>query len=562
MLEDPTRPSMPAEADRGDASAPADDLTAFRERFAWHPEPELVGIRDPTLNRAALERAGEKIWTAALDYLFDHATTRATGRPIGYREMRSLYFGGPGRGPGPAPADPTPLPSLLDEFRTRLAPHMLNAWHPRQFSYFTPPPLLASIAGETLAQWLNQGIDVWNCGPVGAFVEEEVIRWLSDLVGFTPDQFAPPDGPFGVLTSGGVMANFVALTVARDVHLARLLGLDRPPRGADLERVRVYVGDQAHFSIARALAELGFPDDTLAILPTDDRFRLRAGTVAERIEADRAAGLLPLAIAAVAGSTNTGSVDDVPALAALARRDELWLHVDAAYGAAARLSPRFTDRVAGIELADSVTVDPHKWLFQAYDIGALVVRRRADLLDTFHRSPEYYRGGESRHADGDAQGTRHDDPEHEPLNFYRYGMEGSRRFRALKLWLSWKHLGTSGLARLVELTVDVATHLARRCSEADDFEIAPPQPELSVVCLRHLPFASETTARLTPDALDGHQDRLAAALEASGDGWLSTTTLRGRTWLRAGNVNYLATEADVDRLLDTLRRLARDVVAR
>jgi glutamate/tyrosine decarboxylase-like PLP-dependent enzyme len=562
MLEDPARPSMPAEADRGDASAPADDLTAFRERFAWHPEPELVGIRDPTLNRAALERAGEKIWTAALDYLFDHATTRATGRPIGYREMRSLYFGGPGRGPGPAPADPTPLPSLLDEFRTRLAPHMLNAWHPRQFSYFTPPPLLASIAGETLAQWLNQGIDVWNCGPVGAFVEEEVIRWLSDLVGFTPDQFAPPDGPFGVLTSGGVMANFVALTVARDVHLARLLGLDRPPRGADLERVRVYVGDQAHFSIARALAELGFPDDTLAILPTDDRFRLRAGTVAERFEADRAAGLLPLAIAAVAGSTNTGSVDDVPALAALARRDELWLHVDAAYGAAARLSPRFTDRVAGIELADSVTVDPHKWLFQAYDIGALVVRRRADLLDTFHRSPEYYRGGESRHADGDAQGTRHDDPEHEPLNFYRYGMEGSRRFRALKLWLSWKHLGTSGLARLVELTMDVAAHLARRCSEADDFEIAPPQPELSVVCLRHLPFASETTARLTPDALDRHQDRLAAALEASGDGWLSTTTLRGRTWLRAGNVNYLATEADVDRLLDTLRRLARDVVAR
>jgi len=555
---------MPAEADRGDASAPADDLTAFRERFAWHPEPELIGIRSAARNRHALEQAGEKIWTAALDYLFDHATARATGRPISYHDLRAAYYG-QRDGPAAAPHDPTPLPTLLDEFRTRLAPHMLNAWHPRQFSYFTPPPLLASIAGETLAQWLNQGIDVWNCGPVGAFVEEEVIRWLSDLVGFTPDQFAPPDGPFGVLTSGGVMANFVALTVARDVHLARLLGLDRPPRGADLERVRVYVGDQAHFSIARALAELGFPDETLAILPTDDRFRLRAGTVAERIEADRAAGLLPLAIAAVAGSTNTGSVDDVPALAALARRDELWLHVDAAYGAAARLSPRFADRVAGIELADSVTVDPHKWLFQAYDIGALLVRRRADLLDTFHRSPEYYRGGESRRADRphrDAQGTRHDDPAHEPLNFYRYGMEGSRRFRALKLWLSWKHLGTSGLARLVELTMDVATHLAHRCSEADDFEIAPPQPELSVVCLRHLPFGSETTARLTPDALDGHQDRLAAALEASGDGWLSTTTLRGRTWLRAGNVNYLATEADVDRLLDTLRRLARDLVAR
>jgi aromatic-L-amino-acid decarboxylase len=527
--------------------ADGSDLDAFRDRFAWHPEPDLIGVRDADLNRAALEAAGGAIWSAALDYLFDHAVRRSTGRPIGYEDLRAEYFG-PDGGPAEAPAKPAPLADVLDEFRTRLAPHMLNPWHPRQFSYFTPPPLVASIAGETLANWVNQGVDVWNSGPMAAFVEEEVLRWLSDLVGFPATEFGQSTGPFGVLTSGGVMANFLALNLARDIHLARLLALDHPPRGRELEGVRVYVGDQAHFSIARGLAELGFPDDTLVVLPTDERFKLRAPVVAQAITADRTAGLTPLAIAAVAGSTNTGSVDDVPALAALARREGLWLHVDAAYGAPARLSARLADRMPGLDLADTVTVDPHKWLFQSYDIGAVVVRRRDDLLRTFHRSPEYYREAEARHENAAT----------EPLHFYRYGMEGSRRFRALKLWLSWKHLGTAGLARLVEMTVDIAEHLARRSAEADDFDVAPPEPELSVVCLRHLPFGAETPARMTRDELDAHQDALALALEASGDGWLSTTTLRGRTWLRAGNVNYLATEADVDQLLDTLRRLAGD----
>ncbi len=144
----------------------------------------------------------------------------------------------------------------------------------------------------------------------------------------------------------------------------------------------------------------------------------------------------------------------------------------------------------------------------------------------------------------------------EPLNYYKLGFEGTRRFRALKLWASWKHLGTSGLARLVERNLDIAAYLVARCAEADDLEAYPTEPELSVVCFRHLPGGTAAAAALQPDALDAHQDRLAADLEASGDGWLSTTTLRGRTYLRAGIVNYLATEADIDRLLATLRRLA------
>ena len=372
------------------------------------------------------------------------------------------------------------------------------------------------------------------------------MRWLCDLVGYG-------DGSFGLLASGGVMANFIAMALVRDVHLRALTGRERPPRGAALEGVRVYASDQAHFSIARALDELGFPPETLVSVPSDERFRLHGAPVAEAIAKDRAAGLRPVAIAAVAGSTNTGSVDLVPELAALADREGLWLHVDAAYGGGARLSARDKDRVPGLHLADSVTIDPHKWFFQAYDVGALVVRDGRHLRDTFDRSPEYYRGGEGPLAAAD---DAHGDDHAGQLNFYKLGFEGTRRFRALKLWATWKHLGTSGLGRLIEANDDVAAYLARRCVEADDLEAFPEAPELSVVCFRHLPGGRAAATAMSKDDLDAHQDRLAATLEASGDGWLSTTSLHGATWLRAGVVNYLTTEADIDRLLETLRRLA------
>ncbi len=296
-----------------------------------------------------------------------------------------------------------------------------------------------SIAGETLSRWLNQGIDLWLAGMAGPFVEEEVVRWLCDLCGFDA-------GAWGVLTSGGVMANIMALTVARDVHLAKLRG--GLPRAAALEGVRVYASDQTHFSVERAIDLLGFPEGTLRIVPSDDDFRLQAAPVAAAIAGDRDAGLMPLAICAVAGSTNTGAIDDVPALADLAAREDLWLHVDAAYGAAARLSPREAHKLPALERADSLTVDPHKWLFQPYDIGGLLVKRREDLLRTFHREPEYYAVW---------------GPEEQPLHWYQYSLEGTRPFRALKLWLSWKHLGSDGFAHLIERNVDLA-HASRRPS--------------------------------------------------------------------------------------------------
>jgi glutamate/tyrosine decarboxylase-like PLP-dependent enzyme len=512
-----------------------------RADLAWHPEPELIDVRDPGISRPALERAGQEAWAAGLDYLYEHAFVRAMGEPTRSEDLRTAFFGPLGR-PGPAPGAPTELAALLEDFRRRVAPHQLNSWHPRAFGYYTPAPLWSSIVGELLAQIVNQGVDVWHCGPSAAFIEEEVVSWLCGLVGY-------PAGSFGLLTSGGLVANLMAMAIARDRHLPRLRGLDRPPRGAELEDVRIYVSDQAHFSFERGMAVLGMPPQTLAVLPSDGRFRLQADVVEEAVLRDRRAGLLPLAVVATAGTTNTGSVDAVADLGALAHSEDLWYHVDAAYGGAARLSSRDAARVPALELADSVTIDPHKWFFQAYDIGGLLVRDGADLEATFAYQPEYYRGGGVPTRAPDAHGS-------DELDFYRLGLEGTRRFRALKLWLSWRHLGTPGLGHLVEHNDDLAAALAQRIASSEDFEACPAEPELSVVCFRHLPAGRDAADTVGRDAIDVHQDALQAALERSGRGFLTTTRLRGRTWLRAGILNYMATEADLDELLDDLRRLA------
>lgn len=512
------------EPSRGPGRAPAGGVPPFD----WHPEPAMFDLSAEGA-RTVLEGLGHEAWTLALDYLYDQALVRPVG-PDSYPELRRRFFG-QALAPSTAPGTPTGSSAVLDEIRERVVPYLYNAYHPRSFSYFTPPPLPMSVVGELCSQVFHQGIDVFHSGPIGALVEEEVTRWLADLVG------AGPEG-WGVLTSGGVMANVMAMTVARDRHLPGLLGTGDAPRGRALELARVYVSDQAHFSIARALDMLGFTADALVVVESDGAYRLQAEPVARHVADDRAAGLVPFCVAAVCGTTNTGSVDDVPSLAELARREGLWLHVDAAYGGAARLSARDARRVPGLELADSVTVDPHKWLFQAYDVGCLVVRRREDLHRTFSRSPEYYRSA--------VAGS-------EPLNWLEYSMEGTRRFRALKLWASWKHVGTDGFARLVERANDVAAFLAAEIAGSDEFDGAVAEPELSIVCFRHL------VPGMSDAELDAHQDRLQRALEVSGEAWVSTTRLRGRTYLRAGVVNWLTTEEDATGLLDSLKRLARTV---
>ena len=378
------------------------DIDAYLARFAWHPEPELIGYRDEEASRGPMTTLAADTWTTALDFLYGHAADRAMGDTRPHDVLRRAYHGG--SGPGPAPADPMTARGVLDEFQQRIAGGLMNSQHPRQFGYFTPPPLPMSMMGELLAQMTNQGVDVWHAGPVAAFVEEEVVRWLCDIVGYDDGRFRAAhvrrrdgqfhgDGPRPRRPSGATRWGRTA-AARRDARRGPRLHLD-----------------QTHFSIARALDLLGFPRETLVVVEADERFHLRAGPVVAAVARDRAAGLVPFAIAAVAGSTNTGSVDAVGELADVADAEDLWLHVDAAYGGAARLSRRDAGRVPDLERADSVTVDPHKWFFQAYDIGGLLVRDGALLAQVFGgRAPEYYRGGETPALSGEVPDDIADEP--------------------------------------------------------------------------------------------------------------------------------------------------------
>ena len=366
------------------------------------------------------------------------------------------------------------------------------------------------------------------------------------------------EGSFGLLTSGGVMANFIGMALARDVHVPRITGASEPPRGRALEGLRVYTSDQTHFSVGRALDELGFPPETLVVLPSDDRFRLHAQPVADAISADRASGLTPIAIAAVAGSTNTGSVDLVPELAELARHEDLWLHVDAAYGGAARLSERDAARVPGLELADSVTLDPHKWFFQAYDIGGLLVRDGSLLGATFgRRRPEYYRG-----ADG--QGTappRRRPPRRRP-----------RRPAQLLQARVRGHASLAGAEAVAELeaprhdrvrqarrtdrsisrrrsrSASPSATTSRRCPRSPSCRSCASATCPAVASGRWHWIRSRWTATRTPSRRSSRRPAMAGCRRRS---------CAGLTYLRAGIVNYLTTEADLDRILDRLRELAR-----
>ena len=297
----------------------------------------------------------------------------------------------------------------------------------------------------------------------------------------------------------------------------------RPARRRARRRARLRRAIRPTSRSRAALGVLGFPDETLRVLPSDDRFRLEAasGRRGDRRRTGRPGSPRsrsrpsPVRRTPARSTTFPGSPTSPSARASGSTSTR---------PTAAPRACRTATPIAcpGLERADSVTVDPHKWFFQAYDIGGLVVRRREDLLRTFHESPEYYRSAR---------------PEDEPLDWYQYSLEGTRRFRALKLWMSWKQLGTAGLGALVEHNDDLATYFARRCAAEPDLEATPTEPELSIVCFRHLPAGSD---RWPAEALDRYQAALQRALEVSGEAWVSVTTLRDRTYLRAGFVNYLS----------------------
>src|SRR5215213_9118507 len=429
----------------------------------------------------------------------------------------------------PLPEKGIALEEILKRFRDDIAPNAMGVPSPRYFGQFNPTPLPIGVWADALSSMLNQNAGAWRNGPTSAMIEARVIRWLCDLLDYGPQSF-------GTLASGGSEANLIALKCARDSIAADIK--DRGVRTAPGDLV-IYASEQCHYSIDKSADILGLGRESVRRIPTDDRFHIITDALRGTIAKDRDAGLIPCCIVGVAGTTSTGVVDPLEELAAIAHENHCWYHIDAAYGGALAFSPKHKDLLRGINLADSITFDPHKWMFVPFVCGATLVRDGARVLrDAFDMSPEYLsddRGGVDVEFD-----------------FFRYGQMGTRRFNSLKVWMALKFMGREGYAKTVEHHIELTKYLAQKIDALKHFERIG-EVETAVCCFRFLPAPNLDGAEI-----DRLQQRLQQIIERSGEAWLTTTVLHGRRAMRVNINSFLTEKGHIDTLVQLLVKSAEE----
>jgi glutamate/tyrosine decarboxylase-like PLP-dependent enzyme len=421
----------------------------------------------------------------------------------------------------PAPETGQDFADLLDEFTRVIAPHAVRTNHPRFLAFIPAAPTFLSVLGDFLASACNFFDGVWAEAAGPAQVELVILDWFKEWLGLPPEAG-------GLLTGGGSEATLTALVAAR----ARLTFAQRT-------RAILYVAEQRHWSVDRAAYILGFAPEQVRPVPADVDFRMQPNALAACVAADRARGLFPWAVVANAGTTNTGAVDPLADLAALCRNEHLWLHVDAAYGWAAVLDPAEGRVLAGIGTADSVTLDPHKWFAQPYEVGCVLVRDGRLLHEAFSLRPDYMQDVA---------------PADDEINFCDHGLALTRRFRALKVWMSVQALGLGWFRRLVAHCCALA-ELSQALLEEAGFEVLSPR-RLSIVCFRYRPALDCDEA-----ALDALNLCIIDAVRATERAFLSSTRLRGRVAIRFCFVNWRTTTADVEEVLALLRAAGKELSA-
>ena len=385
---------------------------------------------------------------------------------------------------------------------------------PRFFAFVGSSGLEIGVLGDLLASCFDVNLAVW--AGAASEVEDQAIRWVSEFIGFPAEA--------GAFTSGGTISNVTALAAARERALpgSRRTGVGET-HGA------LYCSTEAHYSVVRSAELLGLGSAWVRSLPQDERRRLVPEEVAQAIDADRAAGIAPVAVVATAGTTLTGAVDPIEALADVCSAREVWLHVDGAYGVAAASTPSAGHLFAGLDRADSVTLDAHKWLFLPKACGVVLVRRREDLHGALAHEEDY---------------IPHERPEHHMVDIT---LEYSRPFRALKLWLAFRAHGAEAIRAAIERNLGQARLLHAELARHDDLEVLCGEPELSVVPFRHVP---EGVADL-----DEHNAALVRALQEHGGVWIAPARVDGKVCLRPCVVNYRTTDDDVRALVELTRDL-------
>ncbi|WP_293862630.1 pyridoxal-dependent decarboxylase [uncultured Alsobacter sp.] len=426
------------------------------------------------------------------------------------------------------PRGPTPLPDLYATLSESLMPYPMGNVHPRFFAWYMGAGNFTGALGEFLAA--VQGSNLGGGRHAAAMMDRQVVDWLREAVGF-------PAGSSGALVSGGSMANLMALAVARNAKAGidvRALGVAALPRP-----LRYYASDQVHSCHRKALEALGLGDVALRRVPSDAGQRIDLDALRAAIAEDRRDGLQPACIIGTAGTVNTGAVDDLPALAEIARREDLWFHVDGCIGALLAVSPAHRHLVRGLGDADSVALDPHKWLHVPFEAGCVIVRDAAAHRRTFALTPEYLQQSPRGLASGEW--------------LHEWGLQTSRGFRALKIWMTIKEHGIEAFGHLIDQNIALAQHLRGMADSEPELE-AIGTAQINIVCFRYRADGwNEATTR------DVNMEIL-MRLQEEGEATLSDTVLDGRHCLRAAVVSHRTRQADIDRVVAAVLRIGRDVV--
>jgi aromatic-L-amino-acid decarboxylase len=430
------------------------------------------------------------------------------------------------------PEEGTDAGSLIRSTAERLFDHSTFNAHPRFFGYITAPPAPIGILGDFLASGLNSNLGLFHLSPAATEIEVQTVRWIAELIGY-------PRDCAGIMVSGGNVANLIGFFAARTARAdwdIRTRGL----RGSGGRAVRVYASAETHTWIQKAADLSGLGTESIRWIETDDRLRMKIDSLRNAIEQDRDRGDLPLLVVGTAGSVGTGAVDPLSEIAAVCGEHGLWFHVDGAYGGFAAALPDADPSLRGLAEADSVAVDPHKWLYAPLEAGCALVRDPARLRAAFSFHPPYYEMGVER------------------TNFVEYGIQNSRGFRALKVWLQLQHAGAAGYRRMIAQDIALSRRLADAVSRHPDLELCT--QELSITTFRYVP--ERLRGKGEDEYLDQLNQEILLATQGRGEAFLSNARIRGRYVLRACIVNFHTDEGDVDAVPEIVAREGRALDAR
>jgi glutamate/tyrosine decarboxylase-like PLP-dependent enzyme len=428
-----------------------------------------------------------------------------------------------------APTNPQAPNEVYREFVEEVLPYPMGNIHPRFWGWILGTGTIMGAYAEFLAAAINTNNGGGN--HIANHVEKQVLDWIKEMLQF-------PTSASGVLTSGCSASNLIGLAVARNAKAGydlRRKGLQNAP-----EKMVLYASEEVHSSVQKAVELMGLGSEALHLVPVNGQFQIEISKLKEAIEADRKGGFSPFCVVGAAGTTNTGSVDDLKALASVCGKENLWFHIDGAFGAWARLSPKAKGKVAGIELADSLALDLHKWMYMPYEIGCVLVREEKHHRRAFSLTPDYL-----AHGEGGRGVTGGDLPW-----FSDYSYELSRGFRALKAWMSIKEHGSQKYARVIQQNIDQTFYLGKLVKASAELELAAPIT-LNIVCFRYV------TPRLDGLMLDEVNKQIALELQEQGVAVLTGTILGGRYVLRVANTNHRSRREDFEVLVREVLRLGR-----